>query len=357
MKFLEYDEKQGEITLLVENLNDLWSLFNVISEGDHVAARTHRRIVLKEGSKGERKPMRLKLIVEEVSFHEFSNRLRIKGKILEGPDDLVSFGTYHTFNVEINQKLTIKKDTWLKSELNRLKEASKFETNFLILIIAIEVGLATIDLITNFSHNRIARVKKNIPGKRYEQSHRNKTMTEFFEDTKRVIEENVKDNKIDLIIICGPGNTRDLFIKFLKEKSNIINLPRINSIHSSSGTESGILEAIKSNELSNLKEKVKIIQEAEKLEHIFKIISDDTDLIAIGMEEVEKGANQGAVEELFITDKVIRGISKEKKLQVEKIISDVEKIGGRVNILSSEHPTGDQINNLGSILGILRYKL
>ncbi|MCK4687445.1 MAG: mRNA surveillance protein Pelota, partial [Candidatus Lokiarchaeota archaeon] len=96
MKILEYNQKQQEITVKIESLYDLWILFNLISKNDKVAARTQRRIVLKEGSKGERKSMYLKLNVEDVSFHEFTNRLRIKGTILEGPEDFVSYGTYHT---------------------------------------------------------------------------------------------------------------------------------------------------------------------------------------------------------------------------------------------------------------------
>ncbi|MFX0002273.1 MAG: hypothetical protein ACFE9J_02215, partial [Candidatus Hermodarchaeota archaeon] len=173
MKILEIDQKHGEISVKVENLNDLWTLYNIINEDDEVSSLTQRRVILKEGTSGERKLMKLKLKVESVSFHEFSNRLRIKGKILEGPDDFVSFGSYHTFNIEVSQKLTIIKETWSKNELKRLKEVSKFESNFITLIIAIETGLATLALITNFSHNRIATIKKNIPGKRYEQTYRN----------------------------------------------------------------------------------------------------------------------------------------------------------------------------------------
>ena len=152
-----------------EDLNDLWTLYNIISKNDKVSSRTHRRVVIKEGTKGERKPMTLKINVESVAFHEFSNRLRVKGTILEGPDDFVSFGTYHTLNIEIGHKLTITKEKWLKNEIKRIKESSKFKVNFLMLIIAIETGLATISLVTNFSQNRIATIKRNIPGKRYKR--------------------------------------------------------------------------------------------------------------------------------------------------------------------------------------------
>lgn len=357
MKILDFHQKQNEITLKVENLNDLWTLYNVISKNDKVAARTQRRVVLKEGSKGERKTMFLKLSIEDLSFHEFSNRLRLKGKIIEGPEDFVSYGTYHTFNIEMGQKLTITKENWFKNELRRLRESSKFETNFIIFIIAIETGLATLAIITNFSHNRIATIKKTIPGKRYEQTHRNKAYMEFFEDIKKVLEENLINTDVNLVIICGPGNIRDRFIKYIKEKLDSKYISNIKSIHASSGTESAILETLKSKDLAKLKSKVKVLQETERIEEILKLFSTNPDLIVIGFNEVSNASERGAIKELFIADILIRGSSKKNKLQIEKIITDVENSGGKINIMSSEHPTGQRIIDLGSLIGILRYNL
>ncbi len=357
MKILEIDKKFEEITVKVEDLNDLWTLYNVITKSDKVSSRTQRRVILKEGSKGERKAMYLKLNVESLAFHEFSNRLRIKGTILEGPEDFVSYGTYHTFNVEIGDILIISKEKWLKSELKRLKEASKFKVNFIMLIVAIETGLATIDLVTNYSHTKITTIKTNIPGKRYEQTHRNKALEEFFIGINKVIEENYKSTQFDVLIICGPGNTRDKFIQYIKEKFNPPYLPKIYSIHASSGLVTAILETLKSKELLKFREEVKVLQEAEKIEEILTLFSTDPDLIAIGFDEIAKAGKQGAIKELFVADIVIRGVSNEKKLQVEEIITDVERNGGIINILSSEHPTGQQIIDLGEIIAILRYKL
>ncbi len=357
MKILEDNRKQGEITVKVENLNDLWTLYNIISEGDGVSARTQRRVILREGTKGERKPMFLKLKVEGVAFHEFSNRLRIKGTILEGPEDFVSYGTYHTFNVEPNQKITIQKDIWLENEINRLKESSKFETNFVMFFIAMETGLATIALLTNFSHKRITTIKKTIPGKRYEQAHRNKAYIEFYGEVKRVLEENLSNIEVNSIIICGPGSTRDHFIRFLKEKSTPGYASKIKSIHASSGTESAILETLKSKELAVFKENVKILQESEKIQEIFRLFSTEPDLVKIGVNEIGSVAETGAIKDLFIADIVIRGTSKEKKLEIEKIITSVERTGGNIHILSSEQSTGQQIIDLGSIVATLRYKI
>jgi protein pelota len=356
MKILDINEKLGEVSVQIENLNDLWTLYNIIAENDKVAARTQRRIVLKEGSKGERKPMYLKINVEDFSFHEFSNRLRIKGTILEGPDDFVSFGTYHTLNIEIGQKLVITKEKWLKNEIKRLKEPSKFEVNFNMIIVAIETGLATISFTTNFSHKRIATIKRNIPGKRYEQTHRNKAYQDFFAEVDKILGENLKINDINLIVLCGPGSVKEHFLTYLKDKAKVPYQNKIQTFHASSGTESGIIEILKSKELAKIKSNVKILQETQKIEEIFTLFDKNPDLVAIGFDEVDIASEHGAVKELFLVDTLIRGAKKNQKLRIEQIISNVEKSQGVIHIMSSEHPTGQRIEDLGSLVAILRYK-
>ena len=357
MKILDVDNKEEIIILRIEDLNDLWTLYNTIAKNDHVTARTNRRIVLKEGSKGERKQMNLKINVDSIAFHEFSNRLRVKGTILEGPEDFVSYGTYHTLNLEPGQKLTIKKHKWLKSEIKRLRKSPRFQTDFVMLIVAIETGLATISLITNYSHNRIATIKKNIPGKRYEQSYRNKAFEEFFSEISTIIKEKTESIDLKILIICGPGSTKDHLTQFIKEKAQILRLPKIMSIQASSGTESAIFEILKSKELALLKKNVKIFLETEKIEEIFHLFSTQSDLIAIGFDEISKAIEKGAVKELFCADILIRGATKKQKLRIEQILNDVESMGGEIHILSSQLPTGQQIIDLGSILAILRYKI
>jgi len=356
LRIIAQDKKKGEITVRVENLNDLWSLYNIINKGDIVIALTQRRVVMREGSTGERKVMKLTLSVEDVAFHEFTNRLRIKGTILEGPKDYVSYGSYHTFNIEINHKLTIIKDEWLNQDLKRLKESSKLSSNFVMLIIAIESGLANIAYSTNYSYKKIATLTKNIPGKRYEQSFRTKFLKDFFDDIKRVIETKVQNKEVDLIIICGPGTIKDKVTKYLKENANEEYIDKIKMIQASSGTESAIYEALKSDEMANLKKKAKILQETKKIENVLAQFGKDPDLVAIGFDEISEAAQRGAIDQLLVADTVIRGASKSNRLNIEDIINQVEYAGGKVDILNSNHPAGERLVDLGSLVGILRYK-
>src|SRR5512136_2215019 len=101
MKVIFKDLKHGEIKLLPENLDDIWHLYNIIEIDDLVKAVTFRTTEDDKddkirSKKSEKKPMKLGITVSEVKFHEFSDRLRIHGTIVEGLQDL---GAYHTLNI------------------------------------------------------------------------------------------------------------------------------------------------------------------------------------------------------------------------------------------------------------------
>jgi protein pelota len=81
-------------------------------------------VVVRDGDQGDRKPMILEIRVESVEFHEYSNRLRLKGQITSGPEDFVQIGQYHTLNIETGSKLTIIKEKWFTHELQRLEKST-----------------------------------------------------------------------------------------------------------------------------------------------------------------------------------------------------------------------------------------
>lgn len=350
-----FDEKKGELTIQTECLNDLWILFNVIYVGDKITSRTSRRVVLKEGDKGDRKPMTLTLIVKDVSFHEYSNRLRIKGTIVEGPEDLISFGTHHTFNVSIASQITINKKEWLKHDLKRVEKGSNVQS-FRILVIAIDPGLATIAMISDYSQNILTSIKHNIPGKRYEKQLRNKEVEEFLKKIESVITDNLERIEFNLVIVTGPGAFKEKYAERLKEMHPKIS-HKIKILNSSSATSSAIKEVMKSKKLENIKKNSRIMYETDLMDKFIEILAKDTELVAYGWEQIMNTANMGAIETLLISDKYLRGISFEKRSELEDLLNLVEKKNGKIEILSSEHPSGEQLISFGSICALLRFKL
>ena len=112
MKVLLSNLKNGEVKVTVESNDDLWYLSTVVEPGDSVSGRTMRKIKVGSSEKEAiRKPVFLAITVEKVEFSESTDALRVLGSIIEGPEDAPK-GSHHSFNVEINSRITIVKIKW-----------------------------------------------------------------------------------------------------------------------------------------------------------------------------------------------------------------------------------------------------
>ncbi len=360
MKIVEKDLKKGEITLIIENMNDLWHLYNILLPGDIVHARTMRRTRKDEESlrsdKGERIPVYLGIKVEEYNFHPFTNRLRIRGTIIDGPEDLVSLHSYHTINVEVNTKLMIKKDVWESFILKRIEMAESSSLQPEILILTLDKGDAYFARATEIGFKKITEISANIPGKRFKVDYYDKSVEDFFKSVLRVLEENVSEGNIDAVIIAGPGFTKDHFFKFLKETN-----PKLTSIvqvvDANHSGKNGVIEVIRKGETIKSIKEMRITKETELFEEFLKRIGQNKRNIAYGLEEIENAKNHGAIDTLMITDNLLRIEDVKKRQKLDSLLKEIENLGGSIVIISSLHSAGEQLKSLGSIAALLRFDI
>ncbi|MBD3350422.1 MAG: mRNA surveillance protein pelota [Candidatus Lokiarchaeota archaeon] len=358
MQIIFQDRNKGIIKLLTQNLDDLWTLYNIIKPNDLVKSRTHRRIVFREGDKGERKPMTLEIKTESVEFHEYSNRLRIKGRITEGPDEYISLGQYHTLNIEVGTKLSIKKNAWYKHDLRRLKKSTDSFANKKIVVIAVESGLATIGIISNYSVRILSTIRHNIPGKRFANQNSNKALEVFFNKINTLIIDKIKQLEINLVIIIGPGFLKEKYQTSLKEnliKDNLEMDTRL--LSASSGTDSAIYEVLRSGEISKIISNHKISLETGYMEEFVARLGKDYGLATYGFDQCLKAAEMGSVERLLITDILLRTVNTDQEKHMEQLFNLVEQNGGEVHILSTRSPAGEQLDKFGGIAALLRFRI
>lgn len=352
--------KEGKIVLKIETLDDLWHLYNVVAPGDTVISRTMRRVKVgdEDGRKREsvRKPMTLILEVEDVAFHSFSNRIRIKGKILEGPSDLVNIGSYHTFNIEEGDTLTIIKQKWPGYLLKRLKDAEEAQGRPMCLIVTIEDGVAELFLAADFGIKEAVRIRTSISRKRGDQKTYDATMKDFFSDVVVALRSQIEQHPIGLIVIAGPGFVKDHFSELLKS-AGIKGLPPVVVEGASNVGITGAKEILYRGVISQALTELKLETETRLIEDVITHLSKDDGLVAYGEDEVEKAVQFGAVEDLLITDKKLREATDEHRRRMDKLIRDTEKTRGTFHIVSTEHPSGDQLQNLSGIAAILRFRL
>lgn len=346
--------------LKIETLDDLWHLYNVVASSDVIISRTTRRIRIgDEDSRKQdsvRKTMILKLEVEEVSFHTFSNRVRIKGKILEGPGDLVNIGSYHTINIETGDTLTIIKEHWPGFLLDRLKEASKTQLRPMCLIVTIEDGIAELFLAADFGIREAVRVRTSISRKRGDQKSYDATMKDFFANVVLAIRSQLEQNQFGLVVIAGPGFVKDHFKEQLMS-AKIKDLPPVVVENTNSIGVPGAKEILFRGVIAKAVTELKVETETQLVESLIEHIAKDDGLGAYGNDEVSKAVDYGAVEELLITDKKLREGDDKTRRWMDALIRNTEKTRGKFHVVSTEHPAGDQLQRLGGLGAILRFKI
>ena len=356
MQVLVDKTRNGELKVLIESLDDLWVIYNILRENDQIKGRTFRRVVMREGDSGVRKPMTLLLNIQKVEFHEFTNRLRVLGTILEGPEDWVSTGQHHTFNLEPGSKISIFKEKWFRNDIQRIRRNMEKKSTSSVLCVAIENGLANIAMLSNYSLTPISEIKENIPGKRYSKQMHKELVEKFYNNVSTVIDENLSKYKLSLIVICGPGFTKEHFVEAYREKHDNIDV-KIATVSASSGEISAIYEILRNGTISSLKADFKIAQDEVMMQQFIEYLGKDNDMIMYGLDQVMQCSIMGAIEHLLICDVLLRVSDKDSRKEIEEILNNTEKNRGQVHILSTLNPAGEQLENYGKIAAILRYKV
>ncbi len=353
MRIVHRDLKEGIVKVKPESLDDLWYLKSVLKKGDLVSGRSYRRIRDEEktrADKGVRVPVHLGVQVEGVEFAPYINRLRVAGKIVHGPEDLITLGTYHTIEVEPHDVISVRKGRWQRWELDRLKEAEEAAKTPVVLITAIEEGEAEFAVVRRYGIDFQARVTAHVSGKRVEKDHET-SLKEFLGETAKKLGEILKKEGIETVILCGPGFTKEDLLTFLKEKHSSI-AEKVHLESAGAGGRSGIKEVIKRGAVERVAEESRVSLEFGLVERIMEAIARGTGLVAYGLEEVQRALDYGAVEQLLITDTFLR-----KYEGADGLIERAKGMRGEVVIVSTEHEAGERLQALGGIGALLRFRI
>lgn len=350
-KFLK--GREGEISLMIDSLEDLWHLKYIIDPNDVVFALTKRK---PEGASDKIRPeklekvtVRLGLRVESTEFHKFSNRLRIQGVIISGMD----VGSYHTFNIEEGTNLSISKKEWKNDQLERIKEAEEASSRPSVIMVGVEERDADIGLVRHYGIELYSHINHS-SGKRV-GSLRESFFKEIADQLAFVYNENAS------VIVCGPGFTKDDFLIELKRLYP--------EIASNTGVEdssmigiSGFMEVLRKGSVDKIMKESRISREAEYMDLLFKEIAVDGKA-TYGLKEVKNAIDYGSVDVLLVADEKIRTEREEsaneniENAPIEQMMKDVNLTQGKVVVLSTEFEPGARLESLGGIAALLRFKM
>ncbi|MVT12881.1 MAG: mRNA surveillance protein pelota [Euryarchaeota archaeon] len=339
LKIEEIREDEKYLRLLITNIDDLWFLSNFIEKDDIVLGTTFRKSEDRSDSirskKGERIRIEVGIEVEDLEFQEFTDRLRIRGKIKIGPEEYI--GHYQSLNFSPGDEIEIIKREISKKMIEELERSEKRSSQ--ALFISIDDESATLALLRDYGIQVLAEIRLSRQSKEMEGEE-----TNYDEVIKKVLQywnENMP------IFVIGPGFFKENFIKRIEDqriKKSIITLD------TSYAGEKGIYEALRSGALEKIMKDFRVGEEV-KLVSLFLEEIGKEGKYAYGIEETKKYAEMGAVDTLLILD------TKIKDDDFRRVMDIVEENGGNVKIISSHHEYGKILKNFGGIGAILRYKV
>src|SRR5437899_12944591 len=288
MRVLRRDPKTGEIKVRVENADDLWHLHNLVLSGDSVRASTYRREEVKTDKvrpeRGEKVRVTLTIRVEGVEFQPFSDRLRLTGVIVDGPQDL---GRHHTLNVAVDDVLSILK-TWKPHELRRIDEAVAAAQKPLVAFLALDDEEALTAQLRQYGVRELATVRAPSHGKMFPTGD---ARTAFFED---ILTSLRATDLGEALVVVGPGFTREAFVEFLKARDPGL-AAKVHVHGTAHAGMQGIQEALKAGVGAKVFGESRVGYETALVEKLLEALATDRPN-AYGPAEVQEAADAGAVE-------------------------------------------------------------
>ncbi len=344
IKIISANFKKGWIKIRISSLDDLWVLSQIITENTIISGKTTRRISLTE-KESAKKTVFLKIRVEKIEFHKYSDNLRVGGRIIEAPEQ-VELHSYHTFNLNPGTIIKLEKE-FSKWEIKRLKNAEKHSVKPTLMVGVVSQGECELALIKEYGLEFIGGLKKNLPGKKDENYE--KAREQFYRETVKELERIGKEKGLKMILIGGNSIIMDIFKKYLP-KNTIIKTCVI-----SGDGRTGIHEIMKKGFIERYAKNLRFAKEARLVEDLLEGIRKD-ERVAYGIKEVEEKINMKNIRTLLVSDAYLQESRQEGKYEeLNELMQKAEKCGGNIEIISTEHEEGKKLDALGGIAALLRY--
>ncbi|MFA5108409.1 MAG: mRNA surveillance protein pelota [Candidatus Micrarchaeia archaeon] len=346
MRITHQDRSENIISLIPENLEDLWHIERVLSPGDVVRAVSFRSFKANEKASSEKKKINLELKAEKIEFARHANRLRITGPIISGtPEEFVQAGSYHTIDIEPGDKLSIIKE-WKNFHLTRLKKAIAETKRPRMYVLVMDEKKALLASILGFGVNYNWELENN-SSKREDSKRQLEDGKQFFGDILSRIER-LEANKI---IVAGPGFAAENFAKFAKEKNAAL-AKRFTLEHCSYAERNGVNELMKKGIISRVAADERVALEMQIMDEFKLKLAKNSDKICYGLKNVKNALEFSAVQKIIVQDELLRN-----RKDVANLIEAAENNKVEIMIFSHESDGGAELEGFGGLIAFLRFAM
>ncbi|WP_440059974.1 mRNA surveillance protein pelota [Thermogladius sp. 4427co] len=350
MKLVELDKKKGIYKIIIEDEDDLWVLRNILKPGDLVEALTTREVKPGEGGSSRRLPMALRIRVKEVEFQPFTDRLRIKGVVVEGPEDFGVVGKHHTLSVKPGDTVILVEKELSGFDIKLLEE---FSGKRRILAVALDYDEVCYALVTEQGIKVLREYSASLPGKG--------SIEDYEEAVEKYIEE-VVENTIELarslraegVVVGSPGFLKDRVQSLLRSRG--LEKPLYADSVAYGGCK-GVEELVRRGSERELFRELRIISAVKYFEEFKKALSQDPDSVAYGLDTVAQAVRLNAVRVLLVSSSLVWSSSESESRAINEIIVEAFEKGAEVYIVPEDASIRPELDGFGGIIALLRFKL
>lgn len=357
---------EGYVTCVPTDDEDLWHIYNLIQKGDHIRMKTSRKIIDETNVSGLKKIRKriltLTLQIVEINYFAKEDRLciSIKGRNSK-ENEFLKIGQFHTFEIELETKITIYKEEWPLYEINLIKEIAKEEHGVEIAAMVMEEGVAHLCYVKQSITLLKKKIERNISKKNAGDEIYRKSLNKFFQECYNII-ATLNFERIKCFVIASPGFLNDQLLRFIKtelEKENDKGktkwLDKIVLAKCSNGYLNSLNEVLADPTVIQKMENTKAISQSKTLEEFYDVMKMNENKVAYGEKEVTRCIKMKAVQKLLISDYLFRNKDFDKRRNINKLYEEVKNYNGQVVVFSSLHPSGEKLKNITGIAAILRF--
>ena len=285
-------KRKGFYTLLPENDEDLWYLYNIIKVGDLIKLKIKRK--LQEQSftgltKTEKRHVLAKLEVLSVDFDYDSKGTSIscKTKNLVG-NDFIETGQMQNVDIPIYFPITISKVVWDDITIDFIQESIQNNEKSDIGVLLIEDGRANAYYMKSNYSLWQGKVEKTMPRKKNSLMEFYKKAFDTFQGKCFTLIDNIFDlDTVKCFVVAGPSTSAKNFYNYLsqcKDKKEFEklkkNFSKFITVQASSSQKSALTEIMEDSTVQKLIMDTRAMKETQILTKFFDTISSTSNKVS-----------------------------------------------------------------------------
>jgi len=318
----------------------------MVGEDDLVIGKTERKIKIGDD---EKKVVRKVIVLSlKVTKSEYTQGiLRISGLVQSEHEDIPK-GAHHTINAEVGTDITLEKKEWLTYELDLLKQAlagSKSQT----MLVVMDREEAHFALLTPQGISRISDLTGHVEKKGNDEH----ILTDFYEHIAALLESYATRYTLQTIILASPAFWKDAVYKHASEqiKKKII-LTSCNT-----GNPQAFNEVLTKEEVKKALSDEKTHKEEDVVQHVLAEIAKNGKA-CYGVIQTKAALEMGAIDTLIISSTLISKRKEEGTFsEVNAMMKVAQQQKAVLVVLQSKGSAQKQVDGLGGIAALLRYKI